>query len=665
MSFNSLNSLPNIPIEEPFDLNLNFSFLDDVELCKVFNGTTNSETWNERVSLFQSNTYLDHDCELKSNEPNFSNGPLNEIKPAFQKTNQKRVPTDSKKQKLNESQGIHNQTQKKTQNVLCKNKKRMIKKKKKRKGKRKRKVKKIKVKINKVNFLKKDPKLFLALREITRDLNNFFIIEKKKGICKPKEDQPRDLSKEILEKFDQDLFSFECLIEENENENKKKFQKNFLVGESKPTADGESKILNLRKQNEKKLIKGNGDCISGDISIESENESYQGVKMNLDKFNLKRNETKNQNNVNKQERECKSKIELKIIQGVDEKCGKENKNNKPIKKVGEIFIENNNIESEKKKERKKEKEKEKENNNNNIEPEQKKEKEKEKEKETQNSDHENYNLNEREKKKCKEKKLKKNQNKKELLNGDGGIREMETEMEMEIENEKLDRYLELQKKSLVENFKQQKSKLIYIYNIMQHGITNKKYILDKSSFFPHIKKTTDQRLLNLSEKLFEKYIRKLQELKSQQRKSIQKKKDRLLLENLKTNPQDENIRKRNFTKFSKGKIKKIRRNNSGGSNSNDGNENTNNKFRYILFVTKKKRRNKRKCIPENAKKILEKWYLKHVDSENGPFMNYEERLKFVQETQLSEVQISRWVGQKRRFDKENYLAGKIEKPKWL
>ncbi|KAJ6233113.1 homeobox protein hhex [Anaeramoeba flamelloides] len=89
--------------------------------------------------------------------------------------------------------------------------------------------------------------------------------------------------------------------------------------------------------------------------------------------------------------------------------------------------------------------------------------------------------------------------------------------------------------------------------------------------------------------------------------------------------------------------------------------------RYGLRILKKKRRTrkKRQNITENARKLLEKWFQRHSNDQNGPYPDRITRIRLGIRTDTPELQVQRWFGQRRRIEKSRWENGKIEKPSWM
>ncbi|KAJ3435288.1 broad-complex core protein isoform [Anaeramoeba flamelloides] len=89
--------------------------------------------------------------------------------------------------------------------------------------------------------------------------------------------------------------------------------------------------------------------------------------------------------------------------------------------------------------------------------------------------------------------------------------------------------------------------------------------------------------------------------------------------------------------------------------------------RYGLRILKKKRRRrkKRQNITKNAREILENWFKRHSNDQNGPYPDRNSRIRLGLQADTPELQVQRWFGQRRRIEKSRWENGKIEKPSWM
>ncbi|KAJ3447611.1 homeobox protein hhex [Anaeramoeba flamelloides] len=83
------------------------------------------------------------------------------------------------------------------------------------------------------------------------------------------------------------------------------------------------------------------------------------------------------------------------------------------------------------------------------------------------------------------------------------------------------------------------------------------------------------------------------------------------------------------------------------------------------LMLKRRRRCKRLRTTELAKNIFEKWFQDHYNDEGGPYPSKEIRLVLAEKSQIPELQVQRWFGQRRRIEKDKFKNSEIGKPKWV
>ncbi|KAJ6235843.1 hypothetical protein M0813_28403 [Anaeramoeba flamelloides] len=80
---------------------------------------------------------------------------------------------------------------------------------------------------------------------------------------------------------------------------------------------------------------------------------------------------------------------------------------------------------------------------------------------------------------------------------------------------------------------------------------------------------------------------------------------------------------------------------------------------------KRRRRSKRLRTTDFAKEIFEEWFQQHYQTKEGPYPEKETRLLLAEKTQIPELQVQRWFGQRRRMEKAKFKNNEIPKPHWL
>ncbi|KAJ3445438.1 hypothetical protein M0812_11312 [Anaeramoeba flamelloides] len=86
--------------------------------------------------------------------------------------------------------------------------------------------------------------------------------------------------------------------------------------------------------------------------------------------------------------------------------------------------------------------------------------------------------------------------------------------------------------------------------------------------------------------------------------------------------------------------------------------------RVRILKKKKKKRSKRLKIGQFAKNYLEQWFQENYNTQRGPYPDRNTRYKMSKVTGVPELQVQRWFGQRRRFEKLKWESEKIPKPIW-
>ncbi|KAJ5066733.1 homeobox protein extradenticle [Anaeramoeba ignava] len=74
---------------------------------------------------------------------------------------------------------------------------------------------------------------------------------------------------------------------------------------------------------------------------------------------------------------------------------------------------------------------------------------------------------------------------------------------------------------------------------------------------------------------------------------------------------------------------------------------------------------KRKKADKNSQQILENWFRSHINTQNGPYLTKEQKVKLAKQCKMTEEQIATWFGNRRRKFKDLVIEGKEKKPIWL
>ncbi|KAJ6231149.1 hypothetical protein M0813_06249 [Anaeramoeba flamelloides] len=88
-------------------------------------------------------------------------------------------------------------------------------------------------------------------------------------------------------------------------------------------------------------------------------------------------------------------------------------------------------------------------------------------------------------------------------------------------------------------------------------------------------------------------------------------------------------------------------------------------FNKLKIKLKRRRRNKRYKTTNLAKEIFEKWFQEHYNDKGGPYPDKSTREILAEKSQIPELQVQRWFGQRRRIEKDKFKNGEINKPQWI
>ncbi|KAJ3439764.1 hypothetical protein M0812_15803 [Anaeramoeba flamelloides] len=89
------------------------------------------------------------------------------------------------------------------------------------------------------------------------------------------------------------------------------------------------------------------------------------------------------------------------------------------------------------------------------------------------------------------------------------------------------------------------------------------------------------------------------------------------------------------------------------------------KKRLTILKRQRKTRGERLRTSQDAKTIFEKWFNEHINDPAGPYPNQETRQWMSEKTQIPQLQIQRWYGQRRRLQRIHWQNGKAPRPNWI
>ncbi|KAJ3428269.1 hypothetical protein M0812_25901 [Anaeramoeba flamelloides] len=87
--------------------------------------------------------------------------------------------------------------------------------------------------------------------------------------------------------------------------------------------------------------------------------------------------------------------------------------------------------------------------------------------------------------------------------------------------------------------------------------------------------------------------------------------------------------------------------------------------KVTIFKKKRKTRSQRLYTSNYGKKVLEKWFLKHLNDEGGPYPKKRQRKILAIKAEIPQLQVQRWFGQRRRAERIRWENGEAPKPHWI
>ncbi|KAJ3436188.1 homeobox protein pknox2 [Anaeramoeba flamelloides] len=86
--------------------------------------------------------------------------------------------------------------------------------------------------------------------------------------------------------------------------------------------------------------------------------------------------------------------------------------------------------------------------------------------------------------------------------------------------------------------------------------------------------------------------------------------------------------------------------------------------KVTIYKKRRKSRSQRLYTSKYGKKVLERWFFKHLYDNRGPYPNKRQRKKLSRIVEIPPLQVQRWFGQRRRLQRLRWEKGEAPKPKW-
>ncbi|KAJ6244838.1 tgfb-induced factor homeobox 2-like [Anaeramoeba flamelloides] len=87
--------------------------------------------------------------------------------------------------------------------------------------------------------------------------------------------------------------------------------------------------------------------------------------------------------------------------------------------------------------------------------------------------------------------------------------------------------------------------------------------------------------------------------------------------------------------------------------------------KVLILKRKRKPRSQRLYTSRYGKRVLERWFLRHLNDKGGPYPTKRQRKTLSRRADIPQLQVQRWFGQRRRVQRIRWENEEAPKPNWI